>query len=103
MPTTPKDVMKVPFGENSCTRLLYLSATYTLPEASVSKPEGTLNCPFSEPSVPHDVMKVPFGENSCIRLLPESVTYTLPEEGPIATSKGDLKALAGSAPLAHVS
>src|SRR6185503_13174428 len=77
LPVVPQDSRKVPVEENFCIRLLFVSATYTVPVESTAIPSGPLNSPFPAPAVPHFVMKVPVEVNFCTRLLAESTTYTL--------------------------
>src|SRR5687768_6954427 len=74
-------------GRKTCTLLLSVSDTYTLPdEESTARPSGMENWPLPCPSSPHWVINSPVLINFCTRWLPESVTYTLPSESNATTA-----------------
>src|SRR5947199_271141 len=63
---------------NFWMRLLYLSATKTLPLPSTATPTASKNCPSAVPKLPHLVRKVPVFVNFWMRLLRWSATNTFP-------------------------
>ena len=86
-PGPPTLSRKFPPASNFWIRLLPLSATHTLPVASVATPYGPLNCPFAVPNDPNLARNTPFASNFWIRLLPVSATYTFPAKS-VATPAG---------------
>src|SRR5579859_7466395 len=61
-----------------CTRLLFVSATYTRPAQSTAIACGCENAPGPTPRTPHFAMKRPSASNASTRLLPPSSTSTRP-------------------------
>ncbi len=77
--------------KNTCMRLFWVSATYTLPVVGfTATPIGLLNWPSPVPKVPNFVMNAPLESNTWILLLPFSATYTLPDAGFTAMLSGKL-------------
>src|ERR1700729_1591138 len=75
-------------GVNSCTRSLFKSAAYRLPEEVTPTPSTPLNWPSPSPEPPTLAKNVPTWLNSCTRLLPLSATNRSPETGSVAISPG---------------
>jgi hypothetical protein len=55
--------MYSPLEENSCTRLLVVSAIYTLPPGATATLLGYVNCPFPIPSEPNELRYAGGGTN----------------------------------------
>src|SRR5690349_17306402 len=75
-------------GSKRSTRLLLVSATYTLPEQSTATSVGCENAPSPAPRTPHLARKRPSPENCWTRLFSLSTTYTLPAPS-VATPVGE--------------